>query len=245
MSTDHAQSFKEVARHLLFITGLSGTLSAARRRRGFKVSHLDHKTIAERFTAIYKIGVWRHSETQESSSGTGSEKLAVARVALELPALLHSIGTVRLLDVGCGDWSWMRDVRIPCEYMGIDVVPPVVDALRQFERPGISFAVCDAIQGPLPPADTVLCREVLFHLSFKDAKSVLRNIGQSAKWLIATSDTSLWFNSDIDSGDYRKINLQRGPFRLPPPVQFIPDNGVSAGRVLGLWRTSDMPVGDY
>jgi hypothetical protein len=242
MRVDHKQSVKEVVRHVLFTTGLIDMLNVNRQRRGLKVAHLSHPTIADRFTAVYELGVWRHSSGQESSSGVGSTKLATAGVAVELPVVLESIKATRLLDVGCGDWSWMRDVKIPCQYVGIDVVPSVIDALRSFERPGVSFAVCDAIQGPLPRADVALCREVLFHLSFKDGAAVLDNIRKSAKWLIATSDTSLWFNSDIASGDYRKINLQRRPYRLPPPVRMIQDDAISAGRILGLWRTSELPV---
>jgi len=86
-----------------------------------------------------------------------------------------------------------------------------------------------------------LCREMLFHLSFADSRKALSNICKSADWLLATTDPAIWFNSDIPTGDFRKINLQRAPYRLPVPTDSLPDDALSAGRVLGLWKTSDLP----
>jgi hypothetical protein len=134
----------------------------------------------------------------------------------------------------------MQHVALPCDYVGIDVVPEVIEANRRFERPGVRFAVADAVTGPLPEADVVLCREVLFHLSFRDGLAALRNMRVCAPWLLVTTDTTIWFNSDVPSGDFRRINLQRAPYRLPAPHRTIPDKAVIPGRVLGLWRSKDL-----
>ena len=48
------------------------------------------------------------------------------------------------------------------------------------------------------------------------------------------------FNSDIQSGDFRLLNLERAPFRLPPPQRLISDDLVVAGRRLGVWRAADV-----
>ncbi|MDP9052966.1 MAG: class I SAM-dependent methyltransferase [Acidobacteriota bacterium] len=237
---DHKQSVKEVIRHLLFRTGLSQSLVSARQRRGYKVAHLEKTTNAERFSAIYELGIWRHTEEQDSSSGLGSTISATADVVAELPALLSSLNCKRLLDIGCGDWNWMRNVNLPCEYLGIDIVPALIEANKKYERDGVSFAVIDSVQGVLPQADVALCREILFHLSFKDAATALANIQSASSWLVATTDTSIWFNSDIATGDYRKVNLERHPYNFPKPQRIIRDEAVSNGRVLGLWRTVDL-----
>ena len=94
----------------------------------------------------------------------------------------------------------------------------------------------------LPDADVVLCREVLFHLSFRDGLAALANIRAAGRWLLATSDTAIWFNSDVATGDFRRINLERAPYRLPRPRAVISDEGVCRGRVLALWPTSDLPT---
>jgi hypothetical protein len=159
-----------------------------------------------------------------------------------LPALLVRLGCETLLDVGCGDWNWMREVRLPCDYVGIDIVPEVIEANRRYERVGVAFEVGDAVEGPLPKADVVLCREVLFHLSFHDGMAALANIRAAGPWLLATSDAGIWFNSDIATGDFRRINLERAPYRLPQPRAVIRDEGVSRGRVLALWAAADLPT---
>ena len=167
---------------------------------------------------------------------------SVGRWPRRQTALLRRLGCETLLDVGCGDWNWMREVSLPCDYVGIDIVPEVIEANRRYERAGVEFVVGDAIEGPLPEADVALCREVLFHLSFHDGLAVLANIRATARWLLATSDTAIWFNSDIETGDYRRINLERAPYRLPRPHAVISDDGVCRGRVLALWATADLPT---
>lgn len=239
MAWDHKQSVKEVIRHYGHTLGFTPILNAHRRQRGFVTDHLNGKR-SDRFAAIYRLGAWIHSSGQVSLSGVGSEAEATAKLGVALPQMLERLSCRRLLDVGCGDWNWMKNTPLPCEYVGVDIVADVIEAnRRRYAKPGVSFAVADAVVDPLPTADVALCREVLFHLSFDDAVACLANIRRSAPWLIATSDTLIWFNSDVATGDFRRINLQRSPYRLPPPREIIADNTVSPGRILGLWATSE------
>lgn len=238
---DHVQSLKEVVRHLALRLGASRVVRWRRRRRGLLTDYLQADGTAARFRAAYGSHAWVSNNCQGSSSGAGSELEAAASVSSQLPPLLIRLGCRRLVDVGCGDWHWMRHLELPCEYVGLDIVPEVVEMNRRFERPGVSFSVMDATSDSLPSADVVLCREVLFHLSFKDGFEVIANIMRSARWLLATSDTAIWFNSDVPSGDFRRINLERRPYAFPAPCEVIADDGVSPGRVLGLWSTADLP----
>ena len=136
----------------------------------------------------------------------------------------------------------MRHVRLECDYLGIDIVPSVIETTWAFKRPGVDFRTLDAISEPLPEADVALCRDVLFHLSFADAQRVLTNIRHSARWLLATTD-AVWFKSDIRSGDFRVVNLCRRPYWLPEPERFIVDDRVFTRRRLAAWPTTVTP--DY
>lgn len=242
MPFDHKRSVKEIGRHVLYKTGLYDVVLSANRRKGYLVAHLQGTTAAERFEAIYRLGVWRTLRGEGVSSGVGSEVAATGAIRSELPSLVGGLGCKSFLDVGCGDWSWMRNVALPCDYIGVDIVAGVIASNRKFERPGVRFAVADAISGPLPKADIALCREILFHLSFADAMSSLANVRKAAGWLIATTDTTTWFNSDIPTGEFRIINLQRPPYNFPNPRRIIVDDAVREGRVLGLWSTADLPA---
>lgn len=242
MPWDHKQSAKEVVRHFGLKLGVGRLLRRRRRDRGLVTAHLDPAMAVDRFREAYASRAWISSKGQLSLSGLGSEASAARPIVEGLPALLVRLGCETLLDVGCGDWNWMREVRLPCDYVGIDIVPEMIEANRRFERAGVEFKVGDAIEGPLPKADVVLCREVLFHLSFGDGMAALTNIRAAGRWLLATSDTAIWFNSDIATGDFRRINLQRAPYRLPRPSVVIRDEGVCPGRVLALWATADLPT---
>jgi 2-polyprenyl-3-methyl-5-hydroxy-6-metoxy-1,4-benzoquinol methylase len=233
---NHAQSVKEVVRHVSFKLGAQKVLEDRRAARGFKTSHLTKSTVRERFEEIYRIGVWKFGDDQVALSGTGSELGATASIRTRLPEVLTEIKCQRLLDIGCGDWTWMQQIDLPCEYIGADIVPQVIESNRKYERPGVSFIELNAIEDELPAADVALCREVLFHLSFADGLKLIEKVKHSAKWFIATSD-SIWFNSDIKSGDFRMLNLEARPYRLPKPTLVIPDEENVPGRYLGVWPT--------
>lgn len=236
---NYSQSFKEVVRHFLYRSGLFSLLKAYRRRSGIITEHLDEKGIEGRFAEIYKRGVWRQSDTQLADSGLGSELHLTEGMRSELPHVLRSVEAKTLVDLGCGDWTWMSQIEIPCLYVGVDIVSDIVSSNRDaFGSPKVSFIQLDAVTQPIPKCDVVLCREVLFHLSFRDASAVIQNIKRHAEWLIATSDCDIWFNSDIPTGDFRMLNLQRGPFYFPRPDQEIPDAQLVPGRILGVWNTA-------
>jgi hypothetical protein len=113
----------------------------------------------------------------------------------------------------------------------------------QYGSKSRSFEVLDATRNSLPSADTVLCREILFHLSFQDIWRLLENVRNcGASFLIATNDNDLRLNADIISGDFRPLNLQKAPFRFPEPASSIQDNSMARDRVLSVWEVSKLPL---
>jgi SAM-dependent methyltransferase len=237
------RSAKEIVRHLILKSGLSKAYLAFRTARGQNVEHLRSQTLSERFSAIYRNRVWVNNRSAGSLSGLGSELENTKTIRQRLPRLLAEIGAKTVLDVGCGDFNWMSNVELGCAYIGIDIAPEVI-ALNKlnYDSPTRTFYGLDATRDRLPLADTVLCREVLFHLSFADIWAFIHNIRSSgALMLIATNDVVTGFNSDIVSGDFRILNLAKSPFRFPRPFLSIPDDEVSLKRTLEVWRVSDLP----
>jgi len=236
---NHRQSVIEVFRHGLYRTGLYRALYFARRQAGLITDHLAAADRRARFEAIYKLGVWKYNGGQEALSGAGSELEATAPFRSALVDLLTELGIERFVDVGCGDWTWMSKVDLPCRYLGVDIVDSVV-ALNgaRYAREGVEFQKLDAVIEELPKCDAALCREVIFHLSFADGQRLLDNMIRNADWLIITTDQSIWFNSEIRTGDFRRLNLERAPFRLPPPDRVLADDGREPGRICGVWNTA-------
>jgi hypothetical protein len=237
------RSSKEFIRHLVTRSGFVRLYVRIRRARGQNVDHLFHESLAERFSAIYNNRIWLTGRKTGALSGIGSEIENTVGIRRQLPELLASIRTQVLLDVGCGDLTWMKEIDLPCKYIGADVVPSVIAVnSAQYGSESRRFCMLDATRDSLPPADTVLCREVLFHLSFQDIWRLLENVRAcGASLLIATNDSGLRVNADIISGDSRTLNLQRYPFHFPQPVFSILDNSIAQDRVLSVWEVQSLP----
>lgn len=197
------------------------------------------------FELIYRENLWGDDR---SRSGPGSTLEDTAAIRAALPPLLERLGVRSLLDVPCGDFSWMSHVPLDLEYYGGDIVPELVDEVRRrYGGPRRRFALVDVVRGPLPRVDLVLCRDCLVHLSFADARRALRAVRASGSTYLLT--TTFWdrsVNRDIRTGAWRPLDLTLPPFSFGPPLELIdercalerwPDKG------LGLWRVADLPAG--
>jgi hypothetical protein len=198
-------------------------------------------TTAERFRLIYTLGFYA---TAESTSGPCSEMAMTRPVREALPGLLRSLGARSLLDAPCGDFNWMSQVDLSgIDYTGVDIVPDLIERNRQrFER---KFLVADISRDELPPADLILCRDALIHLSNGTVLDTLRNFRRSgARWLLTTTFPGGGANRDIGNGQYRPIDLQAEPFHLGAPIaeinEDIPAGGTTEKR-LALWDLQKLP----
>ncbi|MEH1056633.1 class I SAM-dependent methyltransferase [Micromonospora sp. CPCC 206171] len=234
-------TIRELVRHGLHATSLDQLLLRRRASRGLDVSYLRAGARKEAFERIYRQGIWLVGPNRDCLSGAGSRLEATAVLQAELPKMIAQLGADSLLDVGCGDFTWMQHVQLGVPYLGVDIVESVIEEnRRRHGSPLREFRCVDAVTEPLPAADVVLCREVLFHLSLADATSLLSNVRASgARYLIATTDEATAFNADIRSGDFRVLNLRKRPFHLPAPMYEIRDDAVQHGRVMGVWRVAD------
>lgn len=225
------KTLRDIRCHIRFKLGLNPRLE-----------HLQPTNRADRFSKIYETGVWQHDCEDVPGSGEGSTLEATRSVRENLPGLLIDLNAQRLLDIGCGDFTWMQKVELPCDYVGVDVVPALIKQNRSlFGTERRRFAVVDAVVDELPDADVVLIREVLFHLNLRDGIAVLRNIlAKPRSHIVLTQDRDTYFNSDIETGDFRLLNLEKAPFRLPKPELELADCDFKPGRVLGVWRAEQV-----
>ncbi len=108
------------------------------------------------------------------------------------------------------------------------------------------FMVLDLTADALPPADLLLCRDCLVHLSHADIRRALENIARSRiTCLLTTTFPGGATNEDIVTGDWRPLDLERPPFSFPPPLRLLEEgctesDGRFADKSLGLWRVADL-----
>ena len=205
---------------------------------------LSASSLSSRFSRIYEQHAWSGGGA-ETRSGAGSTIVATEQIRSQLPRLLREYQATGLMDIGCGDFNWMKEVELPVPYLGLDIVDSMISSnSAKYGTNAIRFACLDATREPLPAGyDFAICREVLFHLSFRDCKRLLRNVLSSeARFLMLTTSRKIATNKDIVSGGFRNLNLEAPPFNFPKPQEFVEDNSISEDRILGLWRTEDLPT---
>jgi len=202
--------------------------------------------LQQRFRRIHETNLWGAAD---SVSGLGSEADATAVLRNELPLLLRELGVTSLLDAPCGDAGWINKTDLGAAFIGIDIVPDLIAALR--ERAGRGeiggdYRLADITRDPLPRADAILCRDCLVHLSFANIARAIANFRRSgATWLITTTFPDWHDNLDCEDGDWRALNFERAPFSWGSPVTLLNENCMEAGggwrdKSLGVWRLSDI-----
>ena len=227
--------------------------TVAERRFAERAEELAALDLAERFTRMYETNLWAGSE---SRSGDGSSLWATAGVRAGLPGLFRRLGVRRLLDVPCGDFHWMSHVDLEAAgvmgYVGADVVEAIIATnTERYATAARSFVQLDLTTGPLPtvagePADAVLCRDCLVHLSFANIRRALDVVRASgARYLITTTFLDHSTNVDVRDGDWRMLNLQRAPFNLASPVAVLvegceEEGGAYADKALAAWKVSEL-----
>lgn len=181
----------------------------------------------------------------ETPCGGGSTMKSTAQLRAGLAELLSS-GALpsgpTILDAPCGDFNWFREVSGFARYIGMDIVPEMVDEnARRYASDTVSFLCGDLTRDPLPAADVLLCRDCLMHLTNEMAFDALRNFVRSGiphLLLTCHSNTS---NEQIEAvGAFRPLNFRLPPFDFPEPLLRLPDHHGRNERYVCLWTSAQV-----
>jgi len=121
------------------------------------------------FSWIYAHNAWGGTK---SKSGEGSEGAFAAQKVSILKEILPEYHISTVLDLGCGDFFWMKDiVPLVSRYHGVDVVPEVVvQNQQQYGGPSVSFQCLDLSSHgdqtrlDFREPDLVICFDIFGHL---------------------------------------------------------------------------------
>lgn len=173
---------------------------------------------------------------RESASGPGSARAAAEPALQLLRRTISERDIASILDLGCGDWNWMRDLGLPgaraIRYEGWDASDTLIaDMQATYGQPGlIDFAVKDLTTAPLPPVDLIILRDVLFHMPAALALRVLGRVRAASRYMLSTSFLDMTENADIaaylpiDGWGFHRINLNVAPFDLADAmIEAVPE----------------------
>jgi SAM-dependent methyltransferase len=161
------------------------------------------------FSYIYENDLWGQG------SGLGSFPEYTQPYVGMLQRFLHDHAIRSVVDVGCGDWEFSRLIDwTGVDYLGLDLVEPVIEANRKaFATSSIAFEVA-TVGEPLPPADLVVCKDVLQHLPIAVVADYLAEFRQRFKHVLVTNDVypDADTNAECPLGSSRAIRPDLGPF---------------------------------
>lgn len=124
-------------------------------------------------------------------------------------------------------------------YIGADIVDVIVERNRVYETENIRFMKLDLAHDTLPKVDLILVRDCFVHLSDQLIFRAIENVKRSQiKYILTTTFIDHETNSDIPTGLWRQLNLQKPPFQFSEPLAILPDHGPKANskKCLGLWQ---------
>ena len=173
------------------------------------------------FTTIHRYNLWANSE---SVSGDGSLLNYTEQLRSELPKLISSLRIHSILDAPCGDFNgsntMLQESGITLNYTGVDIVKPLIKKNQSiYSIPGtIKFLRANVLKNKINEYD-VVPRDFIFHLSFGHSQKILVRFYESkSKYLITSSYPKVEKNTEINSGQFREINLFK-------PSYYFDDNG--------------------
>lgn len=219
-------------------------ITVAERRFAEQKAELTKLGLQERFERIYHTNLWSDPETR---SGTGSSLDSTRVLREKLPRALSQLNTRVLLDIPCGDFTWMERVDLDgIEYIGGDIVTSIVETNQEKATEGRRFVELDLTRDALPKADVLLCRDCLVHLSYANIARVFENVSRSEiRLILMTSFPGRGENKNVEDGDWRPLDFEAPPFSLPKPIITIveeceEEGGSYADKSLCAWRVSDL-----
>lgn len=172
------------------------------------------------FESIYRNRSWGTNAQGVGHSGFGSTMAFTRLYRVFLQDFLAEHGIRSVVDAGCGDWEFSQAIDWSgIDYLGCDIVESIIaENRRRYGAPNIQFVACDIIEAELPPADLLIVKDVLQHLSNRDIGRFLRHLKKFKHVLIINDVEAGSFsasNHDIETGQYRPLDLTRPPFSLP------------------------------
>jgi len=164
----------------------------------------------------------KRGHLQESLSGPGSHVANTKEMVDFLSCIVSELGIKSILDLGCGDWNWLRLVDLgSVEYLGWDCDEEMLNENQtRYGSSRVRFELRDITKAEFPKVDLIICRDVLFHLERDVAIALVEKAKRCSNFFLSTSFRQNSSNigiqpyADIQGWGFYPINLSLPPFSL-------------------------------
>ena len=175
-------------------------------------------------------------------SCVGSDNYTTKVLRSKLPYLIKKYKINSILDAGCGDFYWMKNINLSrTNYHGMDIVSKLIEENKKlYAKENITFSNSNLVKDLIPKVDLIICRDVLTRSSKKNNILILKNfIRSKSKYLMTTFYPDTKKNIDIISGGFQKINILLEPYNFRKPFFSFKEKG-KWKKHMGLWKISEI-----
>jgi 2-polyprenyl-3-methyl-5-hydroxy-6-metoxy-1,4-benzoquinol methylase len=177
------------------------------------------------FFLIYKTNHWNKYEKVDKNnllvSGPGSIQgsLQTKNIIDNLDTFIKKNNIQSMLDMACGDFSWMQDLikkNNYINYTGYDIVEDIISYNnKKYSKNNVSFFCKDIInEKNFDNFDLVFIRDFFIHIDNASINVLLKNIKNSKVRFLACSNNNNELNKDVVVGQHRNVNLKIKPFYM-------------------------------
>ena len=174
---------------------------------------------------VYAMKLWGGQQS-DFYSGSGSHLPEMVNPYLDMVTTFLASFRIPLTicDLGCGDFNvGSKLVKHTKKYLAVDIVSDLIERNKErFKEENLEFHCLDIAVDDLPPADCVILRQVLQHLSNSEVQHVVGKLSDY-KYVILTEhlpEGAFTSNKDIISGQGIRLKKQSGLDLLAPPFNF-------------------------
>jgi hypothetical protein len=198
----------------LFALGLSiySSIFLTREPQTEREIILAQQTDKDRFSKIYETKYW----SPNNSSGEGAIRKNAIPYLEYLQEFIYKNDLKIIVDMGCGNWELMKYIVIPdnIKYLGIDIVDSVIENNKKnYQKDNILFETVNHVEDCKKYyGDLLIVKDVMQHWNFKTIDYFIKNILKNFRYAILVNDFCENNNFDIETGDYRCLDLEQKPF---------------------------------
>lgn len=171
------------------------------------------------FSKIYKNSLWNNNNPSIPLSGPGSSLENTREVITLLEEFIYKHNCTSILDLGCGDLTWISKTKFfldnKIQYNGIDVVSNLINS-HKTNYPNKTFLCKDITKfSEFNKASIVILRDVIFHLEIAEILNIFNNIKNKFDFICITSCRNTENNDKFNRWKFSERNIHLKPFNIP------------------------------
>jgi ubiquinone/menaquinone biosynthesis C-methylase UbiE len=125
-----------------------------------------------------------------------------AMLAMLRPWVGARLGSLRVLEVGCGGGAWLQSLvrwgADPARLVGVDLMPERLAGARRVCAPDVTLACASGTRLPLPDASVDLVLQATVFTSILDPDT-RRDVAREMRRVLAPGGAILWYDFRVDN----------------------------------------------